>query len=55
MDLFTGNDKYISGLLVILANVVGFVSHFKKYNYSTTTTYTILFVMIALGSLLAHL
>jgi hypothetical protein len=54
-DLLSGNDKYISGLLIILANVIGFVSHFNKTNFSPITTYSILFVVIVLGSILARL
>lgn len=53
MDLFTGNDKYISGLLIILANVIGFVTHFKKAKYNTYQTYSILIIVIIIGSLLA--
>lgn len=54
-ELFSGNDKYISGLLIILANVIGFVSHFNKSRYSPITTYGTLFFVIVLGSLLARL
>lgn len=53
MDLFTGNDKYISGLLIILANVIGFVTHFKKAKYNTYQTYSILVIVIMIGSFLA--
>lgn len=53
MDLFTGNDKYISGLLIILANVIGFVTHFKKAKYNAYQTYSILVIVILIGSLLA--
>lgn len=55
MDLITGNDKYIAGLLIIVANVIGFVSHFKKAKYSTLQTYSILFLMIIIGSFLAKI
>jgi hypothetical protein len=54
-DLFWGEDKYISGLLIILANVIGFMTHFKKANFSYVRTYAILFAVVVLGSLLAHL
>lgn len=54
-DLFLGEDKYISGLLIILANVIGFMTHFKKANFSYARTYAILFAVIVLGSILAHL
>jgi len=53
MNLFTGNDKYISGLLIILANVIGFVTHFKKAQYNVYQTYSILVIVIIIGSLLA--
>lgn len=53
--IFTGEDKYIAGLLVILANVVGFVTHFKKFDHSPVVTYGILTLIILIGSLLAHL
>lgn len=55
VDLFTGNDKYISGLLIILANVIGFVTHFKKAKYNTFQTYSILVVVIFIGSFLAKI
>ena len=54
-NLFTGDDKYITGLLIILANVIGFVAHFKKINYKPVVYYGILAMVILLGSLLAHL
>lgn len=52
-DLFTGNDKYISGLLIIVANIIGFLTHFKKANYNDFQTYSILAFVILIGSLLA--
>ena len=55
IDLFTGNDKYISGLLIILANVIGFMNHFRKANYTVYQTYSILIILIIIGSLLARI
>ena len=53
MDLFSGNDKYISGFLIILANVIGFLTHFKKAKYNMVQTYSILVIVIIIGSLFA--
>jgi hypothetical protein len=53
--LFSGNDKYISGLLIIIANVIGFVSHFRKAKYSVFQTYSMLIVVIVIGSFLAKI
>lgn len=53
IDLFIGDDKYISGLLIALANLVGFISHFKKAKYNKYTTYITLFVLIVLATVLS--
>lgn len=55
LDLLMGDDKYISGLLIIVANVIGFLNHFKKAKYNVVQTYTILVIVILIGSLLAKI
>jgi hypothetical protein len=53
--LFLGQDKYIAGLLIILASVINYVTHFKKANFSPVVTYGILLAIVIMGSVLAHL
>ena len=55
VDLFVGDDKYVAGLLIIIANVVGFLIHFRKARYSEVQAYTILIVVIIIASLLAKI
>lgn len=52
VDLFRGDDKYIAGLLIMLANLIGFVNHFKKAKYNKYVTYTILLILVFVATLL---
>jgi len=54
-DLLSGENSYLTGLLIILANVIGFVTHFKKLNHTPQFTYGLLAIMIVLGSILSYL
>ena len=53
-NLFSGEGNYLTGILIILANIIGFVTHFKKSN-TPMFTYGLLVLLILIGSFLAHL
>jgi hypothetical protein len=53
VDLFRGDDKYIAGLLITLANLIGFINHFRKARYNKYVTYMILLVLILVATLVA--
>lgn len=52
IDLFRGDDKYIAGLLITLANLMGFINHFRKANYNKYMTYLILVVLIIIATIM---
>lgn len=54
-NLFSGEGNYLTGILIILANIIGFVTHFKKSNHTPVFTYGLLVVLILIGSFLAYL
>lgn len=53
-SLFTGKDKYVAGLLIMLASVVNFITHFNKAQYHPMTTYAVLVAIVIMGSVIAR-
>lgn len=53
IDLFRGDDKYIAGLLITLANLIGFISHFRKAKYNKYVAYMILLVLILVATIVS--
>lgn len=51
IDLFRGDDKYIAGLLITLANLMGFINHFRKANYNKYLVYVVLFILILIATI----
>ncbi len=52
MDLFRGDDKYIAGFLLTLANLIGFLTYFRKAKYNKRTTYFVLLLIIIIATIL---
>lgn len=55
VEIFIGDEKYIAGILLTLANIIGFVSHFRKRRVHYVQIYSLLALVIVTGALLARL
>ena len=55
LTLFTGNEKYTAGLIILLGSLINFFTNIRKFKYDKISSYGLLLLLALMAEFLAHI